>query len=77
MGALSGFVGSTPGFAEEAAACFRRDGFVVVKDALSPDRLAKIRQGAPSHGRCGYSHAPSSGFTIFMHGSPYKAGRAA
>ena len=35
----------TPGFAQHAADLLERDGFVVVKDVLDDERLAKIRQG--------------------------------
>ena len=35
-----------PGFAEEAASRFWRDGLVVVKDVLDPQRLETIRRGA-------------------------------
>ena len=35
-----------PGFAERAAAIFRRDGFVLVKDVLNEERLERIRAGA-------------------------------
>jgi hypothetical protein len=35
-----------PGFAQEAARRFYRDGLVVVQDVLSPDRLASVRRAA-------------------------------
>eukprot|EP01048_Picozoa_sp_COSAG05_P002728 COSAG05_NODE_117_length_17936_cov_137.220945_7_plen_344_part_00 len=37
---------STPGFAHRAAFLLNRDGYCVVKDVLSQERLAKIRRGA-------------------------------
>lgn len=39
---------ATPGFAERAAAIFRRDGFVAVKDVLDAERLETIRGGCDS-----------------------------
>jgi hypothetical protein len=33
------------GFAAEAAALFHRDGFVLVRDALDPDRLETLQRG--------------------------------
>jgi hypothetical protein len=34
-----------PGFAERAAAIFRRDGFVLVADVLNQEQLARVRSG--------------------------------
>eukprot|EP01050_Picozoa_sp_SAG11_P023371 SAG11_NODE_4676_length_1810_cov_1.639392_2_plen_122_part_00 len=37
---------ASPGFAKDAARIFHRDGFVLVKDCLTPEKLERVRTGA-------------------------------
>jgi hypothetical protein len=70
-----------PGFAKLAAEIFHRDGFCIVKDALTPEALATIRDGCDSTIRKILQHDPERRGNRDSHrysfaGSPQKFGCA-